>query len=62
VGRTVELANCPFDALAREQPELMCGMNLDLLDGMVEACGCDQVQTRFAPTPGRCCVVVEPPS
>src|SRR5205085_6710838 len=25
----ITLANCPFDALAQEETELMCGMNLD---------------------------------
>ena len=31
----VTLANCPFHALAREHTELVCGMNLRLLDGVL---------------------------
>ena len=37
-GRTasITLANCPFHALAQEHTELVCGMNLRLLDGVLE--------------------------
>ena len=32
----ITLANCPFHALAQEHTELVCGMNLRLLDGVLE--------------------------
>jgi predicted ArsR family transcriptional regulator len=33
----VMLANCPFHALAQEHTELVCGMNLRLLDGVLDS-------------------------
>lgn len=64
----VGLANCPFHALAREHTELVCGMNLALLEGLSEglaetlAGDADppgpRISVRLAPTPGRCCVVL----
>jgi predicted ArsR family transcriptional regulator len=54
----VMLANCPFHALAREHPELVCGMNLDLLSGMVETCDRGGLQARLDPAAGRCCVTL----
>ena len=36
---TVTLANCPFHALAAEHTELVCGMNLALIDALVASVG-----------------------
>lgn len=52
------LANCPFHALAREHTELVCGMNLDLLGGLVETCARGDLSARLDPAPGRCCVTL----
>jgi predicted ArsR family transcriptional regulator len=52
----LELANCPFDRLAREHTDLVCGINLALVTGAVEALGCTHVQTRLEPAPDLCCV------
>ena len=38
-GDTIVLCNCPFDALAREHTELVCGMNLAIMAAVT-----DQVQ------------------
>jgi predicted ArsR family transcriptional regulator len=57
-GDVLTLANCPFHALAREHTDLVCGMNLDLLSGLVETCGRGGVQARLDPAPGRCCVTL----
>lgn len=54
--RGAYLANCPFHSLAREYTDLVCGMNLDFIDGMVEGAGAPGLEAEFAPTPGRCCV------
>lgn len=59
VGRRKEivLANCPFHRLADQYRELVCGMNLDFLAGLLE--GTDQTErltARLEPTPGYCCV------
>ena len=38
-GRTVELHRCPFLDLAVAQPEVVCGVHLGLLTGVLEAIG-----------------------
>ena len=53
----VALANCPFHRLAEEQRELVCGMNLDFLRGVLDGLGlADHATARLDPAPGRCCV------
>ena len=53
----IALANCPFHRLAEEQRELVCGMNLDLLHGVLEGLGLgDHLTARLDPAPGYCCV------
>jgi predicted ArsR family transcriptional regulator len=56
----VSLANCPFHSLAREHTALVCGMNLALLDGLLESLPGTGLTARLAPDPGRCCVRLEP--
>ena len=43
------LRNCPFDALAKEQPALVCGVNLDYVGGALEGLGCDGLRARLDP-------------
>jgi predicted ArsR family transcriptional regulator len=38
-GSTVELHRCPFRELAIEQPEVVCGVHLGLLTGVLEEIG-----------------------
>jgi predicted ArsR family transcriptional regulator len=63
-GDRIELANCPFHALAVEHTQLVCGMNLALLDALSRAMGTDEADdagaltARLEPAPGRCCVVL----
>ena len=52
----LELANCPFDRLARDHTDLVCGINLALVTGAVDALGCRHVETRLEPSPELCCV------
>jgi predicted ArsR family transcriptional regulator len=52
------LANCPFDRLATEYTDLVCGMNLALIDGVIEGLGLRAVDAELAPQPGYCCVKV----
>lgn len=52
------LANCPFDRLAAQHVELVCGMNLALIDGVIEGLGLEGVEAGLAPQPGFCCVRV----
>jgi len=61
------LGNCPFHALAEQHTALVCGMNLHLLDGLVDgltentdaAAPGVPVRARLDPAPGRCCVVLD---
>lgn len=56
----ITLANCPFHTLAKEHTELVCGMNLRLLDGVLEGVPSSGMVARLQPAPGRCCVRMEP--
>lgn len=56
-GGVLRMANCPFHVLSERHPALVCGMNLALLEGLVE--GAEGLQARMDPRPGLCCVVVE---
>ena len=53
---TVELANCPFDALARKHTELVCRLNRSYVQGVADGLGCTGVAARLEPEPGHCCV------
>jgi predicted ArsR family transcriptional regulator len=55
----ITLINCPFHALAQEHTELVCGMNLDLLRGMLETCDNGGLRARLDPGAGRCCVTLK---
>lgn len=52
----VELRNCPFHALAGEHEEAVCGMNLALLEGVVEGLRLPSAKAVLDPAPGMCCV------
>lgn len=54
----IRLRNCPFHQLAREHTDLVCGMNLAMLTGLVEETGA-ALSPRLDPGPGRCCVALE---
>ena len=58
--RAIRLGSCPFHNLARQHTDLVCGMNLHLLDGLLEGLGCTAYTARLAPRPDSCCVVLEP--
>jgi predicted ArsR family transcriptional regulator len=56
-GKEIALANCPFHRLAEEHRELVCGMNLDFLSGLLNGIGpTDRLTARLEPSPGYCCV------
>jgi predicted ArsR family transcriptional regulator len=58
----VTLANCPFRALAQEHTELVCGMNLDLMEGVAAGLGRAPFEPCLDPAPGRCCVRLRRPA
>jgi predicted ArsR family transcriptional regulator len=56
-GAEVALHNCPFHRLAEEHRDLVCGMNLDLLGGVIDGVGGTEIfDAELAPEPGSCCV------
>jgi predicted ArsR family transcriptional regulator len=62
-GDSIVLRNCPFHALARDFPPLVCGMNLALLEGLVEGLAERRDRApdtpRLAPAGEGCCVVID---
>jgi predicted ArsR family transcriptional regulator len=50
------LANCPFHRLAADHTELVCGMNLSLVQGVLEGLHVDTLEARLDPAPDLCCV------
>jgi predicted ArsR family transcriptional regulator len=52
------LRNCPFDALAGEHTELVCGVNLDFVTGVLDGLGCSSARARLQPDAEHCCVRV----
>lgn len=55
-GDVVRLRNCPFHLVAREDVDLICGMNLALLQGVLDALDEDDASAHLDPGPDRCCV------
>ncbi|WP_235532497.1 MULTISPECIES: helix-turn-helix transcriptional regulator [unclassified Nocardioides] len=53
---TVTLANCPFDSLAKQHTELVCGLNRDYVQGVADGLGCTGVEACLEPEDGLCCV------
>ena len=54
----VILANCPFHTLSASHTEMVCGMNLALIQALVEEVGPDDLECRLEPDDHRCCVVL----
>ena len=52
----IVLRSCPFEAVARTEPELVCGMNQALLEGALRGIGDAETEAILEPVPGRCCV------
>jgi predicted ArsR family transcriptional regulator len=52
------LANCPFHHLAKQYRQLVCGMNLDLIDGLLDTFCPGELGARLDPAPDRCCVTI----
>jgi predicted ArsR family transcriptional regulator len=55
-GDTVVLVNCPFHSLAQLHTELVCGMNLRLVGGVLDGLAATGLAAHLAPRPGQCCV------
>lgn len=55
-GGAVRLRNCPFHALVGAHKQLVCGMNLALLEGLVAGLDVPGATPVLDPQPGLCCV------
>ena len=60
-GNQIVLTNCPFHGLMPEHAELVCGMNLALLEGFVDALPGGGLTARLDPRPRHCCVRLDLP-
>jgi predicted ArsR family transcriptional regulator len=56
----VVLHNCPFHRLARSHTELICNMNLSLLEGMLSELEDTGLRAELDPVEGACCVRLRP--
>ncbi len=56
---TIRVRNCPFHALAAEHQELVCGMNLAVMEGVLQGIGGQGIQARLDPRPNECCVAFD---
>jgi predicted ArsR family transcriptional regulator len=56
----IVLGNCPFHTLAQQHTNLVCGMNLRLLDGLLDGLAVTDLTAHLAPAPGQCCVRLDP--
>ncbi|NEA33546.1 helix-turn-helix domain-containing protein [Streptomyces sp. SID13031] len=59
-GLALDLANCPFKALAKEHTDLVCNMTLHLLGGLLDGLGGTGLQAVLEPQPAHCCVRLTP--
>ena len=56
---TIRLRNCPFDRIAANHRELVCGANHAMLQALTDRLDGDPpVRAVLDPQPGRCCVLL----
>ena len=54
----IRLRNCPFHQLAEHHRDVVCGMNLGLIEGILTGLGADGLRAVLDPRPGHCCVAI----
>jgi predicted ArsR family transcriptional regulator len=59
---TIRMRNCPFRHLADLAPEVVCHMNLALIQGLVAGSGADGLNPVLDPEPEQCCVAIQRPA
>ena len=52
----LRLRNCPFHPLTARAPDLVCGLNLAFIAGMVDGLQASNVEAVLDPRAGECCV------
>jgi predicted ArsR family transcriptional regulator len=55
---TIRLQNCPFHHLAQQHRDVICGMNLALIEGLVAGLRLSELRAALDPKPGNCCVAI----
>ncbi|MBY0288985.1 MAG: helix-turn-helix domain-containing protein [Mycobacteriaceae bacterium] len=55
----IELRNCPFHVVAQDHTEVVCGLNLRLVEGVLAGCVAKKARAELDPHPKRCCVVID---
>jgi predicted ArsR family transcriptional regulator len=53
------LGNCPFHTLAKKHTEIVCGMNLCLITGLLTGLNATGLHAELHPTPEHCCVRIQ---
>ena len=61
-SQPVRFRNCPFRSAATVAPDLVCGMNCELVAGLLEGLGLDPAAAALEPAPPDCCVTVALPA
>lgn len=59
VEKDLVLTNCPFDRLATDHRDLICGMNVEFVASVCTLLGCSGVNARREDDPDGCCVRVD---
>ncbi|MEO3756752.1 helix-turn-helix domain-containing protein [Mycobacterium sp. B14F4] len=54
----ISLQNCPFRSVAKDHLDVVCGLNLELVEGVIDGGARPGVRAELRPRPGRCCVVI----
>ncbi len=57
-GANVTMINCPFHVLTDSHTDMVCGMNLALIDAIVTEMGDETITSKLGPAPDRCCVTL----
>jgi predicted ArsR family transcriptional regulator len=58
---TARLRNCPFHTVAAVAPDLVCGMNCELVAGLLVGLGLDRSRVALVPDPPNCCLTIAVP-
>jgi predicted ArsR family transcriptional regulator len=54
----ISLQNCPFHAVAKDHLDVVCALNLELVEGVIDGSSRRAARAELSPQQGRCCVVV----
>ena len=57
---SILLRNCPFHDLAQQDTELVCGMNVAYVGGVLQGLGVTSRSATLDPRPQHCCVRLTP--